>query len=57
MEKCSKKCINCQEGTKYSISGLIPAQVFTVSVAAVNAAGVGKLSYINASTTNGSKCD
>ena len=47
----------CQRRMKYYISGLIPAQVFTVSIAAVNAAGVGKLSTLKASTTNGSKCN
>ena len=56
MEKCSKKCINCHERMKYSVSGLIPAQVFTVSIAAINSAGDGKLSTLNASTINGSKC-
>ena len=50
MEKCQKRM-------KYSISGLIPEQVFTVSIAAVNSAGVGKLSTLKANTTNGSKCN
>ena len=49
--------IKCKEKMRYSISELIPAQVFTVSIAAVNAAGVGKLSTQNATTTKGSKYD
>ena len=57
MDTFSKKGINCQQRMNYSISGLIPAQVFTVSIAAINSAGVGKLSTFNANTTNGSKCN
>ena len=55
MENSSNK--KCKEKMRYSILGLIPAQVFTVSIAAVNSAGVGKLSTLNATTTNGSKYD
>ena len=55
MEKSSN--ITCPERMKYSVSGLIPAQVFTVSIAAVNAAGDGKVSTLKASTTNGRKCN
>ena len=47
----------CQERMRYSISGLIPAQVFTVAISAVNAAGDGKVSTLKASTTIGSKYD
>ena len=49
--------IKCKEKMRYPISGLIPAQVFTVSIAAVNAAGIGKLSTENVNTTKGSKYD
>ncbi|XP_041350698.1 receptor-type tyrosine-protein phosphatase eta-like [Gigantopelta aegis] len=52
-EATSPNRIKCQDKVDYSISGLIPAQTFTVTVAAVNAAGVGKLSTLNASTTDG----
>ncbi|XP_041350697.1 receptor-type tyrosine-protein phosphatase T-like [Gigantopelta aegis] len=53
VEVTSPNRIECQDKMNYSISGLISAQNFTVTIAAVNAAGVGKLSTLNASTTGG----